>query len=60
VLLAFGAALSVALAKERETERIGTNAPAIKKWGGYILLIVGVWLVALGVFADFFARVFSV
>jgi fatty acid desaturase len=60
VLLAFGAALFVALAQERVTERIGASAPAVKRWGGFILVIVGLWLVTLGVFADFFARVFPV
>jgi cytochrome c biogenesis protein CcdA len=60
VLLAFGAALFVALAHEQVTERVGANAPAIKRWGGYILVVVGLWLVALGVFADFFAGVFPV
>jgi TRAP-type C4-dicarboxylate transport system permease large subunit len=60
VLLAFAAAFAVALAKERVTERIRAGAPAIKRWGGYVLVLVGVWFIALGVFADLFARVFPV
>ena len=60
VALAFAAALSVAVAQERVTERIGASAPTVKRWGGYVLMIVGVWFVALGIFADFFARVFPV
>jgi TRAP-type C4-dicarboxylate transport system permease large subunit len=60
VLLAFAAAFAVALAKERVTERIRAGAPTIKRWGGYVLVLVGVWFIALGVFADFFARVFPV
>lgn len=42
------------------TERIGASAPTVKRWGGYVLVIVGLWFVALGVFADVFARVFPV
>ena len=60
MVLAFGAALFVARAQERVAERIGASAPAIKRWGGHILVTVGLWLVALGVFSDFFARVFPV
>ena len=60
VLLAFAAAGSVALAQERVTERIEASAPTVKRWGGYVLVIVGLWFVALGLFADFFARVFPV
>ena len=60
VLLSFAAAGSVALAQERVTERIGASAPTVKRWGGYVLVIVGLWFVALGLFADFFARVFPV
>jgi TRAP-type C4-dicarboxylate transport system permease large subunit len=60
ILLAFAAAFVVALAKERVTERIRAAAPALKRWGGYVLVLVGVWFIALGVFADFFARVFPV
>jgi hypothetical protein len=29
-------------------------------WGGRILVLVGIWFVVLGVFADAFAGVFSV
>jgi len=32
----------------------------MKRWGGRILLVVGAWLIALAVFAGFFARVFPV
>ena len=60
VLLSFVAAVSVVLAKGRVTERIGASAPTVKRWEGYVLVMVGLWFVAPGVFADFFARVFPV
>jgi uncharacterized protein YgbK (DUF1537 family) len=60
VLLASASALTVALAQERVGGRLEAAAPAMKRWGGWILVVVGTWFVALGVFADFFARVFPV
>jgi TRAP-type C4-dicarboxylate transport system permease large subunit len=60
VLLAFAAAFFVALAHEHVTDRISASAPTVKRWGGYLLTLVGVWLITLGVFAEFFARVFPV
>lgn len=60
VALAFTAALVVALAQEGITQQISAGVPTVKRWGGYALILVGTWFVALGVFADFFARVFPV
>ncbi|MGH2796630.1 MAG: hypothetical protein ACRDM0_02910 [Thermoleophilaceae bacterium] len=56
----FTLALTLAAAQERTAEAMRARAPAIKRWGGRILVLVGVWLIALGVFADFFADVFTV
>jgi hypothetical protein len=36
------------------------NAITTRRWGGRILVLVGIWFVVLGVFADAFAGVFSV
>lgn len=32
----------------------------MKRWGGRILLAVGAWFIALGIFAEFFAEIFPV
>jgi cytochrome c biogenesis protein CcdA len=56
----FALALLLAAAQERTAEALRAGAPAIKRWGGRVLVLVGAWLVALGVFADFFSDVFSV
>ena len=56
----FALALAIALAQERTVESIQTRTPAVKRWGGRILLLVGAWFVALGVFAGFFAGLFPV
>jgi cytochrome c biogenesis protein CcdA len=60
VILMFALALLLAAAQERTAEAMRAGAPAIKRWGGRVLVLVGAWLVALGVFADFFSDVFSV
>jgi hypothetical protein len=52
--------VALAAAQERTAETLRAGAPAIKRWGGRILVLVGIWFVLLGVFADFFADVFTV
>jgi thiosulfate reductase cytochrome b subunit len=58
--LVFTAAFTVANAEQRTLERIKALAPAVKRWAGWILVAVGVWFIALAVFADFFARIYPV
>jgi hypothetical protein len=59
-VLLFALALAIASAQERTLQSIQARTPAVKRWGGRILLLVGTWLVALGVFASFFAGLFPV
>ncbi len=56
----FSLALSLATAQEHTIVSMQVGAPAVKKWGGRILVLVGTWFVLLAVFAEFFARVFPV
>lgn len=56
----FALALAIAFAQERTVQSLAERAPAVKRWGGRILVLVGAWFVALGVFADFFAGLFPV
>ena len=56
----FALALAIALAQERTVKSIQARTPAVKRWGGRILVLVGAWFVALGVFAGFFADLFPV
>lgn len=58
--LMFTAAITVSRAQESTVARIQASAPAVKRWGGAVLILVGGWFVSLAVFADFFARVFPV
>ncbi|MGH2682420.1 MAG: hypothetical protein ACRDIX_04215 [Actinomycetota bacterium] len=60
VVLAFGAAVTVAMAQERVANRLTEAAPSMKRWGGVVLVVVGLWFVAVGVFAETFADVFPV
>lgn len=58
--LVFTAAFLVADAEESTLDRIEVQAPTVKRAGGRILIAVGVWFLALAVFADFFAGIFPV
>jgi hypothetical protein len=60
VVLMFALALALVAAQERTAEALRAGAPAIKRWGGRILVLLGIWFVILGVFANEFAGVFSV
>lgn len=54
--------LSVLVSRAQQTtvERLQATAPAIKKWGGAILVGIGVWFLVLGIFAERFAGLFPV
>jgi hypothetical protein len=56
----FALALTLAVAQQRTAQALSAAAPTVKRWGGRILVFVGVWLIALAVFAGFFADVFPV
>ena len=60
VVLMFALALLIATAQQRTVQALQAGAPEVKRWGGRVLLVVGAWLIALAVFAGFFARVFPV
>ena len=60
VLLMFTLALVVGAAQQRTVEAMKAGAPTVKRWAGRILLLVGAWFIALGVFSGFFADVFPV
>ncbi len=60
VILMFVLALVVGAAQQRTVDALKAGAPTVKRWGGRVLVIVGVWFITLGVFSDFFADVFPV
>lgn len=40
--------------------RVQAGGPTVKRWGGFVLVVLGAWFVAFGVFAHTFARLFPV
>lgn len=60
VLLLLGAAVVISRAKASTVEGIGAGSGSVKRWGGYVLVLVGLWLTASGIWADAFARLFPV
>lgn len=60
VLLIFGVSWAISTAQEGVVARLRTSTPAVKRWGGYILVAVGSWFIALGAFAGFFSGIFPV
>lgn len=58
--LLFVAASGVARAQDATVERLRAQAPTVKRWGGWVLVGVGIWFVALALFAEAFASLFAV
>lgn len=60
VLLMFGLSLAIATAQEQIVGVLRANVTQVKRWGGLILILIGLWLVALGIWANAFAQIFPV
>ncbi|MGH2377061.1 MAG: hypothetical protein ACRDGT_01140 [Candidatus Limnocylindria bacterium] len=58
--LVFGFAFVVARAQETTVQAIRARAGQVKRYGGYVLIAVGLWSIALAVLAEFFAQYFLV
>jgi len=56
----FGLSFAVATAQEVVTRMADIGAGVVKRWGGRILIGVGLWLVVLALGANVFARFFPV
>lgn len=60
VLLIFGLALVIGTAQDQFIAKLRAEAPRVKRWGGVILMVVGLWTIAIGIWADFFSQFFPV
>ena len=60
VLLMFLLVFAIATAQETVIATLRAHVGLVKRWGGWILIIVGAWFILLAVFADFFALLFPV
>lgn len=54
----FGLSFSIAVVQAKVASSLRVRTQQVKRWGGYVLIIVGLWLIALAIWADFFASVF--
>jgi len=52
VILMFVTAVGSAFAQASTLNRFKTSGPAVKRWGGRILIIVGAWFLFLAIFVD--------
>ena len=59
-ILMFMLSFAIAFAQERMLDTLRTGVVQIKKWGGRVLVLVGLWLITLAVFADALSRIFPV
>lgn len=60
VVLLFGLALAIGTAQEHLVRTLQAGAAQVKHWGGAILILVGLWLIVLAIWADTFAQLFPV
>jgi protein-S-isoprenylcysteine O-methyltransferase Ste14 len=51
VLLLFVTAGGVALSTDSQAKQFRTTGPAIKRWSGRVLIVIGTWLIIIGWFA---------
>lgn len=59
-MLMFGLSFAVTTAREVVTRVADVGTTVVKRWGGRIMIGVGLWLILLSVGANFFARIFPV
>ena len=60
VILMFGLAIVIGTAQVRTVSKMRTSPQQVKRLGGTILILVGIWLVILSVWARSFVRLFPV
>jgi hypothetical protein len=58
--LMFGLAVLVGATQERVVNMLKAGTSNVKRWSGIVLVGIGLWLLTLAVWADFFARFFPV
>lgn len=60
VLLLFGLAIAIGLAQDEFVAKLRAETSHVKRWGGVILMVVGVWTIAISIWARFFSQFFPV
>jgi len=59
-LLMFALSLLTATAQEHIVGAMRANVTQVKRWGGAILMLIGLWLIILAIWANTFAQIFPV
>lgn len=60
VLLMLGLAVAIGLAQDELVARIRAHTQQVKRLSGGILIVVGLWTLAIGIWAESFAQIFPV
>lgn len=60
LVLLFALAFVIGTSQLELVDRLRASTGMVKRTGGLILVAIGVWFIALGVFAGFFADIFPV
>ncbi|MER3401667.1 MAG: hypothetical protein C4313_11250 [Thermoflexus sp.] len=60
VLLLFTLSVAIATAQEEIVRTVHAHLRDVRRWGGWILIGIGLWLLTLAILAPFFARIFPV
>jgi hypothetical protein len=60
VVLMFILVTAIGTAHERVLSRLRASPAFVKRWGGWILVLVGAWFIVLAIWADYFADLFPV
>jgi putative Mn2+ efflux pump MntP len=50
----------IGTAQNRILQSLRTSPQRVKHWGGFILILVGSWLIVLAIWAGTFSRIFAV
>ncbi len=58
--ISFGLSIAIAAAQEWRVEALRASIGQVKRWGGAILVLVGLWLIVLAIWAQTFSQVFPV
>lgn len=59
-VLFVGLAVLVGVTQLKAVRTLKAGTRVIKRWGGWILVAVGTWLIVLAAWTDFFTGVFDV
>lgn len=51
---------AIGLAQAHTISRMKRSTHLVKRWGGAVLILVGIWLMVLAVWAETFAQIFPV